>query len=62
MPKNRISLHSLPLGDLPDGGLITLPGDKITIRDRVVIYETSENGKVIWFQISLCSVLICGVV
>lgn len=46
MPQNRISLNSLPLGDVPDGGLITLPGDKITIRDGVVIYETSENGKV----------------
>lgn len=45
MPKNMINLNSLPLGDLPDGGLITQPGDKVTIRDRVIIYETFEAGK-----------------
>ncbi|KAG4431393.1 hypothetical protein IFR05_013122 [Cadophora sp. M221] len=45
MPKNKINLNSLPLGDLPDGGLIILSGDKVTIRDRVIIYETVENGK-----------------
>ncbi|KAH7370459.1 hypothetical protein BKA65DRAFT_589790 [Rhexocercosporidium sp. MPI-PUGE-AT-0058] len=45
MPKNKINLNSLPLGDLPDGGLITAQGDKLTIRDRVIIHETAENGK-----------------
>ncbi|KAK0112849.1 hypothetical protein ONS95_014574 [Cadophora gregata] len=45
MPKNMINLNSLPLGDMPDGGLTTRPGDNITIRDRVIIYETIENGK-----------------
>ncbi|KAL5325784.1 hypothetical protein ACEPPN_006917 [Leptodophora sp. 'Broadleaf-Isolate-01'] len=45
MPKNKINLNSLPLGDLPDGGLIILSGDKVTIKDRVIIYETVENGK-----------------
>lgn len=40
-----INLNTLPLGDMPDSGWITLPGDKVTIRDRVIIHETSENGK-----------------
>ncbi|KAL2066344.1 hypothetical protein VTL71DRAFT_2415 [Oculimacula yallundae] len=45
MPKNMINLNALPLGDLPDGGLITLPGDKVTIKDRVIIHESVEGGK-----------------
>ena len=53
MPKNKINLNSLPLGDLPDGGLIILSGDKVTIKDRVIIYETVENGKVCAFCISM---------
>ncbi|XMA10477.1 hypothetical protein WAI453_003268 [Rhynchosporium graminicola] len=44
MPKNTINLNALPLGDLPQGGLSTLPGDKVTIKDRIIIHESAENG------------------
>lgn len=47
MPQaKKTSLDSVPLGELPEGGIVTHKGDVVDVKDGVIIHETTENGMV----------------